>query len=332
MTLQSNPRRVLLVTTGHVGSNIFFTPAIRLLKRRLPAVRFDVVAASRRGTSAFEGNPDVDAVMHRRSAGGVRRLAARYDLVLGLHHDHARRTLGGDLGNAVLIDAENGDHRAEQALQFVRGLLRCEVTEHDRRYVICPQPRNHARAERLLRARADDDILVGFHLGTGRTAVHGWKFWFAGREADTRLWPGAAYVAVAQELRATGGRIRPVLVGLRNERFLARRFRRQVPDTIDLTGRTSLLDLTAVLARLDVVICGDSGVLHVACAAGVPLVALFGPSSPPVRTGPYPQDPRRIVLRAEPIEEIRVEQVVAALSELLATRTALAARSAERRA
>jgi D-glycero-alpha-D-manno-heptose-7-phosphate kinase len=52
---------VLLLTTGHVGSNIFCTPAIHLLKRRLPDVHFDVVASSERGLSAFESNPDIDA-------------------------------------------------------------------------------------------------------------------------------------------------------------------------------------------------------------------------------------------------------------------------------
>jgi len=42
---------------------------------------------------------------------------------------------------------------------------------------------------------------------------------------------------------------------------------------MDLTGRTSLLDLAALTARLAAIVSGDSRVLHVACASDVPIVA-----------------------------------------------------------
>src|SRR5437870_5709132 len=83
--LPQNLRRVLLLLTGHVGSNIFCTPAIHLLKLERPEVQFDVVATSGRGKSVFEGNPDVGQAFCRMTAGRIRALAGRYDLVIGLH-------------------------------------------------------------------------------------------------------------------------------------------------------------------------------------------------------------------------------------------------------
>lgn len=47
---------------------------------------------------------------------------------------------------------------------------------------------------------------------------------------------------------------------------------------VDLTGRTSLTELIAVLARADVVVSNDSGAMHVAAALGRPVVAIFGPT------------------------------------------------------
>lgn len=47
----------------------------------------------------------------------------------------------------------------------------------------------------------------------------------------------------------------------------------------NLTGRTTLPQLAAVLARCAAFVSNDSGAMHVAAAAGVPVVALFGPTN-----------------------------------------------------
>jgi lipopolysaccharide heptosyltransferase I len=55
---------------------------------------------------------------------------------------------------------------------------------------------------------------------------------------------------------------------------------------VDLVGRTSLRELAATLALAKLVICHDSGPMHIAAALERPIVAIFGPTSP-ARTGPY---------------------------------------------
>lgn len=55
---------------------------------------------------------------------------------------------------------------------------------------------------------------------------------------------------------------------------------------VNLTGKTSLPQLAALLREMDLVISNDSGVLHLAAAFAMPVLALHGPTSP-VRTGPY---------------------------------------------
>ncbi len=55
---------------------------------------------------------------------------------------------------------------------------------------------------------------------------------------------------------------------------------------IDLTGRTGLLQLAALLERCALLVTNDTGTMHVAAAVGTPVVALFG-STLPVTTGPW---------------------------------------------
>jgi heptosyltransferase-2 len=55
---------------------------------------------------------------------------------------------------------------------------------------------------------------------------------------------------------------------------------------IDLTGKTGLLQLAALLERCALLVTNDTGTMHVATAVGTPVVALFG-STPPLATGPW---------------------------------------------
>jgi ADP-heptose:LPS heptosyltransferase len=55
----------------------------------------------------------------------------------------------------------------------------------------------------------------------------------------------------------------------------------------DLGGRTSLAELSGVLAGADAVVVGNTGPAHLAAAVGTPVVSLFAPVVPPVRWAPY---------------------------------------------
>ncbi len=57
-------------------------------------------------------------------------------------------------------------------------------------------------------------------------------------------------------------------------------------DVLELAGKTTLVEMLAVLRDLDALLAVDSGPLHAAASLGTPLVALYGPTDP-LRTGPY---------------------------------------------
>jgi ADP-heptose:LPS heptosyltransferase len=73
--------------------------------------------------------------------------------------------------------------------------------------------------------------------------------------------------------------------------------------------------LAAVLARAGAYVGNDSGVTHLAAAAGAPTVALFGPTDPRLWS---PVGPRVTVIAGATMEAISVHAVVAALAEAFA--------------
>lgn len=111
----------------------------------------------------------------------------------------------------------------------------------------------------------------------------------------SKRWPVARLAALCTRLHAEGW---PpcVLLGAPDDRTFAQELiAAGAGPVVDLVGRTSLRALSAALALADLVICHDSGPMHIAAALGKPLVALFGPTNP-ARTGPYGAT-ARIVMR-----------------------------------
>jgi heptosyltransferase II len=66
---------------------------------------------------------------------------------------------------------------------------------------------------------------------------------------------------------------------------------------IDLTGKTSIADLPALLSQCHLFIGNDSGAMHVAAAVGLPVVAVFGPTDP---FGTAPVTPRCSIVQEKP--------------------------------
>jgi len=66
---------------------------------------------------------------------------------------------------------------------------------------------------------------------------------------------------------------------------------------LDLTGKTLIADLPALLSCCDLFIGNDSGAMHVAAAMGLPIVAVFGPTDP---EGTAPVTPRCTVVQEKP--------------------------------
>jgi ADP-heptose:LPS heptosyltransferase len=127
-------------------------------------------------------------------------------------------------------------------------------------------------------APADPDLV-------GATIVH------PGAASAARRWPAERFATVARAEAAAGRRV--LITGTAPERPLAVRLAEMAglaPDSV-VAGQTSLADLVALIGHASRLICGDTGVAHVASATATPSVVLFGPIPPsewgPPRSGPH---------------------------------------------
>jgi ADP-heptose:LPS heptosyltransferase len=108
----------------------------------------------------------------------------------------------------------------------------------------------------------------------GATLMH------PGAASAARRWPVERWAAVARAELAAGREV--IVTGSRSETGLGRAIARSagVPPRAQLAGRTDLRGLTALVGAAGMVVCGDTGVAHLATALATPSVLLFGPTSP----------------------------------------------------
>jgi heptosyltransferase III len=96
-----------------------------------------------------------------------------------------------------------------------------------------------------------------------------------------KAWPADRFAALFRALQsgALAGAVPAVFAGPgEQERSMAAPLLDALPEAIDLSGRLSLPEAAACLARAALYVGNDSGLMHLAAAAGTPTLGLFGPT------------------------------------------------------
>lgn len=288
------PERLLAIRLQALGDTVLTLPYLNALRRRLPRARLDFltreeVAGIPRSVALFD---DVIAIGGGRdraaqwlSAVGrlPRLLARRYDVVLDLQGNRLSRAVRFALRPAAWSEFDRfapalAGERTRTTIEAVGfGPLEALTDLHLR----APG----AGVDALRAAGWDGEGALVVLNPAGGTPGRRWPLeaWieFARRHAtvvDHPVWftllgvPGTGVSAAAEALSARSG-----------------------SRVLDLVGRTSSAEAFAIVARADLVVSEDSGLLHMAWVAGVPTVGLFGASR---ATWARPHGSRSALVRA----------------------------------
>lgn len=338
-------RRALVVNLGHYGDVLLASPVLTVLKAHAPhievdALVYDETAPMLEGHSALAMLHTVGRRWREQSSQLAKewRLfrslrARRYDLVIHLSRHIRGAWLARLLGARYSAGMARPQHGRFWRKSFthlypvVSGNRRHQVeTKLDALRRIGVQPRADERrvqfvtgaaAEQAAATLAPPRPFIVFHPASR------WRF---------KCWPVARNAELIDRLVAEGHTI--VVTGAPDDTDMVEAIlsRTQAP-AVNLAGKLSIKQLGALIGRARLFIGVDSMPMHLACAMGVPTVALFGPSSE-AEWGPWAV-PRRIITSthscrpcgfdgcgggkvSECITVLPVELVQAAARELLA--------------
>ena len=137
---------------------------------------------------------------------------------------------------------------------------------------------------------------------------------------DGKVWPADRFVELYRQLASgpLAGARAVVLAGPgEQERALAAPVLAALPDALDLCGALTLPEAAAVLARARLFIGNDSGLMHLAAAAGAPTLGLFGPT-PAGEYAPAGRCTAVAVARGPAMTDLAVADALAAAMRLVA--------------
>lgn len=114
---------------------------------------------------------------------------------------------------------------------------------------------------------------------------------------SAKCWPPARFAEVANRLQSESG-ADVILFGTAAETAVSQAIAAEMRrPPIDLTGKTEIADLPALLSNCRLFLGNDSGAMHLAAAVGLPVVAVFGPTDP---HGTAPVTPRSTIVQEKP--------------------------------
>ena len=290
--------RVALIKPSALGDVVHCLPLLSAVRKRFPRAHLAWIVNSSYAP-LLEGHPDLDAIikfdrgaMRQGAWQGLSRLgkflkelrAEKFDLVLDLQ---------GLLRSGIMCWASGACRRV--GLAGSREGARFAYTD----IIPVPHAANlHAVDRYGLAARALGCEISGtFHVPldpsarqTAEQLLRGqarpWLVFGVGARWTTKRWPPQHFAVLANRAQKLAGGT-AVFVGGKEDTPLAQSTITSIDGPcLDLTGKTTLAELAAVLERADVMIANDTGPLHLAVAFGRPVVAPY--TCTRVRlTGPY---------------------------------------------
>ncbi len=296
------PKRILVIRTDLMGDVVLSLPAVHALRRAYPEASIDMMVLPP-NIGVIQYDPAISRIVtydpnvwrrpnafltlasYRKFLALMRDLrAANYDLCLSLAGDWAsvfaffsgaRRRVGyrDEAYPFFMTDPVPGRrYRIRQhEVDYIAGLARAAggIIERDQRLpmlVVSEQAKEEVKALLASHGVREGDLLIAAHTG----ATNGLA----------KRWPIPHWAALAdrliEELGAT-----VVLTGAASDAEMVNAVvARMHHQPLNVVGKTSVPQLAALLSLCDLVISGDSGPLHMACAVNTPVVAIHGPTDP----------------------------------------------------
>lgn len=297
-------KRVLFLSLSGIGNYLMQSPAIALLKRAHPDWHITVWVAPRGTRPLAEADPNIDEVIEMPKQGSVRDHLGRiqrlrqkkYDIGIVLSPGQLLKSaiylyLAGiprrvsnsyPLGKNptsrfLLTDAVSEDetlHDIEQNLKLLEPLRIWNPESGIRNYTLLIPEKNKQQAQELLKKLAipQNKLLVGIHAGS----APGMAF---------KRWPLERFAEVAFELIQKHN-AHVLLFGGPDEAEQKDHLKQLIGPRAHVSIiSASLLTTAAILQHCRLLISNDSGLMHLAAAAGVVTIGLFGPTDEK-KTGP----------------------------------------------
>lgn len=270
-------RKVLFVTLSNIGDVILTLPAFDRLLEAFPDAEVSVVSPPS-AAKIFEAYPRCSRVFTFKKPCSLsekislcRRLSSeRFDRVIDLKNSFIGAALAP--GRALFFPAlKLNGHMSERHVEMAERITGVRMDKPVPSSMVIPELEKEFAPLLANKGHGNPCIVIA-----------------PGAKSDAKRWPEDNFREVIARLHARLPDARIVLAGDERDRELCSSISREwEPSVMNAAGRTSIVQLMALIQRAALVITNDSAPLHIAGYLGKPSVAVFGPTDER-RYGPWP--------------------------------------------
>lgn len=288
-------KNILVVQTAFLGDVVLTIPLINTLKRLCPDKKITVLTTPV-GNEILKYQQAVDSVIVYDKKGtdrGWTHFLKMIDTVRCMFFDWAI-VPHRSLRSALLVHAAGIPHRWGFDTSAGRWLFTQTIAYPQHKHEV---ERNLAFLKPFTDVY-DTQIVFPFHRAID-TPIHQHLQSIAGENGTvigvhpgsvwaTKRWPIEKYAVLIQQLAAQGNVV--LVFGDTHDHAINKYLNEHVKQNehiINLIGKTTIQQLIAYLRYLSVYITNDSGPMHIAAALGIPVVAIFGPTTQSLGFAPY---------------------------------------------
>lgn len=294
--LSTPPLKILVLKFGGMGEAVLARSLVERLHERNPAMSFDFLVENRTAEMMKRGSGSSVSIYTPSENGMGKALSTlrqirshRYDAILDFEQ-HSLLTaaftrassipvrvgfvppLASPRGHMFTHPIELREHESMWSA-FVR-IGRVLDPDLPEQLLTVPLPCSPASEAWFTEWRSS-------HVAPGATGPMMAMHLGVGPSAQYRRWPIERFVSLANAVYKIHSDVTFVLTGARSEQSLICEFQKQFRGrSIDASDAGELEHTAALLRCCDLMISGDTGIMHLAAAMGTPTVGLFGPNTP----------------------------------------------------
>lgn len=306
-------KRILVYGQMGIGNMILFTPFLKALRAYFPDARINLLLLTRNGAEqVIEGSGlaseiviwDYASLSYRQRLKAILKTAGwRPDLIISRFSSHpvdfalvtllsrapyrvGHVTSGGwrgryDYLNNYPVKMAEDEHEIDRCLRLA---TEAGIPVTDRTTLFYIGSNDEKAARDFLAGHGINDGKPFVTLQIGTSASQCWKRW------DMARWAELAGILM-------GNKIKLVAVGSPDERILIEKaFAALATKPANAAGELSLKQTAALIKLSRLLVCNDSGLMHVAAAVETRVVAIFGPSH---YTRITPSGKRHVIIRKD---------------------------------